>query len=88
LCATRRNASGTPVLFLPQSVALAACRPVRRLLFLPLLQHGPSQLRLKVAHAHIWFIDHGEFAAGDVIEQPTPGRCAAILGAAIGGDAQ
>jgi hypothetical protein len=37
LSAPRRNASGTPVLFLPQAVALAACCPVRRLLFLPLL---------------------------------------------------
>jgi hypothetical protein len=28
LSATRRNAGGAPVLFLPQAVALAACRPV------------------------------------------------------------
>ena len=55
---------------------------------LTLLDHGLSPLRLKVAHALVWFIDHGQFAAGDVIEQPTPGRCAAILAAAIGGDAQ
>ena len=88
LCATRRDASGTPVLFLPQPVALAACRPVRRLLFLPLLDHGLSLLRLEVAHAFVRAVDHGQFTAGDVIEQPTPGRCAAILAAAIGGEAQ
>ena len=72
LCATRRNASGTPVLFLPQAVALAACRPVGGLLFLPLLDQGPSHLRLKIAHAFVWPIDHRQVAAGDVIEQPTP----------------
>jgi hypothetical protein len=76
LCATRRDASGTPFLFLPQAVALAACCPVRRLLFLPLLDQGPSQLRLEVAHAFVWPIDHGQFAAGNGINQPPPGRCA------------
>ena len=87
LSATRRDASSTPLLFLPQTVTLAACLPVGGLLFLPLLDHGPSQLRLEVAHALVRAVDHGEFAAGDVIEQATPGRSAAILAAAIGGDA-
>jgi len=67
LCATRRDASGTPLLLLPQAVALAACRPVHRLLFFPLLDHGLSLLRLEVAHAFVRAVDHGQFTAGDVI---------------------
>ena len=59
LCATRRDASGPPVPFLPQAVTLAACLPVCRLLFLPLLDHGPSHLRLEVAHALVRAVDHG-----------------------------
>jgi hypothetical protein len=55
---------------------------------LPLLDHGLSQLRLKVAHALVRPIDHGQFAAGDVIEQPTPGRFTPVLAAAFAGDAQ
>ena len=74
LSATRRDASGTPLLFLPQTVAFGPCLPVGGLLFLPLLDHGPSQLRLEVAHALVRAVDHGQFAAGDVIEQATPGR--------------
>ena len=62
-----RDASGTPLLLLPQAVALAACRPVHRLLFFPLLDHGLSLLRLEVAHAFVRAVDHGQFTAGDVI---------------------
>jgi len=84
---TRRDARGTPVLFLSQPVALHAGHPARCFLFLPVFQHRPSQLRLKVAHALARSIDHGQVAAGDFIEQTPAGRLTPVLATVLAGDA-
>jgi len=88
LCAPRRDAGGTPDFFLSQAVALPTGDEFGQRLFLLLFPDGVSQFFLKSTKALVRPVDDGQVAAGNGINQPPPGRFAAILAAAIGGDAQ
>ena len=76
LSATRRDAGGAAFASLPQPVALWSGQPIGLLPFSLFLPHRLSQLVLKSVEPLVGAVDHGQVAAGNVVNQPLPGRFA------------